>query len=66
MQGVILDEMRTFLAERYGYRAWMETLKRSGREPTHRYQLDEVYADEELGLLAQHAAEITGTPPPEL
>ena len=66
MQGVILDEMRTFVAGRYGYRAWMETLKRAGREPTHRYQLDEVYPDEELGLLTRHAAEVTATPPLEL
>jgi hypothetical protein len=66
MHGVILDEMRTFVAGRYGYRAWMETLKRSGHEPTYRYQLDGVYPDEELALLARSAAEVTATPPLEL
>ncbi|HKB18932.1 MAG TPA: heme NO-binding domain-containing protein [Candidatus Dormibacteraeota bacterium] len=66
MQGVILDEMRLFVAQRYGYRAWLDTLKRSERSATQHYELDEVYPDEELGLLAFNASEVTGTPPLEL
>src|SRR5690348_15997243 len=66
MQGVILDEMRQFVVQRYGFAAWMETLKRSGRRPTCRYRLDEVYPDQDLGMLAVKAAEVTGTPPLEL
>lgn len=66
MQGVILDEMRQFVAERYGFSVWVETLKRSGRAPTFRYGLDEVYPDQELGVLALKAAEVTGTPPLQL
>jgi hypothetical protein len=66
MQGVILDEMRQFVAQRYGFAAWVETLKRSGRTPTYRYGLDQVYPDQELGMLALKAAEVTGTPPLEL
>jgi Haem-NO-binding len=65
VQGVILDEMRQFVAQRYGYRTWLETLKRSERGATHHYELDEDYPDEELGLLAGNAAAITGTPPLE-
>jgi len=63
VQGVILDEMRLFVAQRYGYRAWLDTLRRSGRSVTHHYELSEVYPDEELGLLALSASEVTGTPP---
>lgn len=66
MQGVILDEMRMYIAQQYGYRAWVETLKKAGREPTRQYSLDEVYPDEELGRLAASAAAVTGTPPVEL
>lgn len=66
MQGVILDEMRTYIAKRYGYRAWLDTLKEAGRAWTFQYALDEVYPDEELGQLAASAAAITGTPLPEL
>lgn len=63
MQGVILDEMRQFVANRYGYRAWIETLRRAGHEPTYRYELNGVYPDDELGILARNAAEVTETPP---
>ncbi len=66
MNGVILDEMREFVAGRYGYRAWVETLRRAGRSLTHRYSLDGVYPDGELPLLAMSAAEVTQTPPAEL
>jgi Haem-NO-binding len=66
VQGVLLDEMRQYVAERFGYRAWIETLRRSGHTVTYQYELDQVYPDEELGLLARHAAEVTGTPPLEL
>jgi predicted hydrocarbon binding protein len=66
VQGVIMDEMRQYVAERYGYKAWIETLRRSGHTVTYQYQLDQVYPDEELGLLARHAADVTGTPPLEL
>lgn len=66
MQGVVLDEMRRYVAERFGYRAWIETLRRSGHTVTYQYLLDQVYPDEELGLVARHAAEVTGTPPLEL
>ncbi len=62
----MLDELRQYVAERYGYRAWIETLRRSGHPVTYQYELDQVYPDEELGLLARHAAEVTGTPPLEL
>lgn len=66
MQGVILDEMRTYIAQRYGYRAWLDTLKKAGKEPTQQYTLDEVYPDDELGRLAVSAAAVTQTPPLEL
>jgi hypothetical protein len=66
VHGLILDEMRQFVAGRYGFRCWLETLKRSGHEPTYLYKLDRVYPDQELGLLAVNAAEVTGTPLPEL
>ncbi|SRR6266851_49220 len=63
MLGVILEEMRLFVAQRYGYRAWIETLRRSQRSPIHHYELHQAYPDEEFGLLAASAAEVTGTPP---
>lgn len=30
MQGVVLEEMRQYVAQRFGYRPWIETLRRSG------------------------------------
>lgn len=66
VQGVILDEMRTFVAERYGYRTWLETLRKAGKPSDQRYALDKVYPDDELGLLAMSAAAVTGTPLPQL
>jgi Haem-NO-binding len=66
VHGVILDELRQYVAGRYGYRIWIETLKRSGHTPTQHYELDEVYPDDELALLARTAAEVTGTPAPVL
>lgn len=66
MHGVILDELRRFVADRYGYRRWIETLKSSGRPATQGYELDRTYPDGELGLLATHAAQVTGTPLPAL
>ncbi len=66
MQGVILDEMRQFIAQQYGYRAWLETVKRAGRGAFERYELHETYPDEELAVLARTAAEVTGTPPLDL
>lgn len=62
MQGVILERFRVYIARRYGYRAWLETLKRSGWPATHQYTLDRIYPDEELDKLAQSAAEVTRTP----
>ena len=63
---MILDEMRQFVADRYGFKAWVETLRRSGREATMHYELDEVYPDAEVGLLAANAALVVGTPLPAL
>jgi predicted hydrocarbon binding protein len=37
-----------------------------GEAPTYRYRLDDVYPDQELGMLALKAAEVTATPPLEL
>ena len=66
VHGVILDELRQYVAGRYGYRSWVKTLKLAGHAPVQRYELDEVYPDGELALLASHAAEVTGTPLPVL
>lgn len=33
--------MRQFVADRYGYKAWVETLRRSGRKAAMHYELDE-------------------------
>lgn len=66
MLGVILEEMRLFVAQRYGYRAWLETLRRTERSPIHHYELNQTYPDEEFGRLAANAAAVTGTPPLEL
>jgi hypothetical protein len=37
-------------------------LARTGRPPSHEYQLEQVYPDAELGLLAGHAAQLSGQP----
>lgn len=63
MQGVILDEFRQYVAARFGFRAWTHALSAAGRPQTHHYELNQVYPDAELGLLATRTAEVTGTPP---
>lgn len=62
MQGLVLDGMRIYIAQRYGYRAWLQTLQRSGRPATYQYLLDQGYPSEELEHLAKSAAEVTRTP----
>lgn len=62
MQGVILDEMRMYVVGAYGDPAWAEVMKRSGRPADHAYLSDKVYPDQELGLLAMQAAEVSGKP----
>jgi heme-NO-binding protein len=62
VQGVILDEMRMYVVGAYGNPAWAEVVKRSGRPANHEYLSDKVYPDQELGLLAMQAAEVSGKP----
>jgi hypothetical protein len=62
VQGVILDEFRQYVAVRFGFRAWTQVLTAAGRPAAHRYKLDEVYPDEELGLLAARTAQVTSQP----
>jgi hypothetical protein len=62
VQGVILDEMRMYVVGAYGDPAWAEVMKRSGRPADHEYLSDKVYPDQELGLLAMQAAEVSGKP----
>ena len=62
MQGVILDEMRTYVVDEYGEPAWAEVMKRSGRPADHEYASDKAYPDQELGLLAVQAAAVAGKP----
>jgi hypothetical protein len=66
MQGVILDELRMYVAGTFGEPLWAEVLKASGRPAGQQYDLDKVYPDEELGLLAVHTAQVTGKPIPEV
>ena len=62
VQGVILDEMRMYVVGAFGDPAWAEVMKRAGRPANHEYLSDKVYPDEELGLLAMQAAEVSGKP----
>jgi hypothetical protein len=66
MQGVIVEEMRLYLANEFGDGAASQILERSGRAADHQYDPDQVYPDSELGLLAVRAAEVTGKPIPEI
>jgi hypothetical protein len=66
MQGVILDELRMYVTSTFGAPIWIEVLKASGRPAGQQYNLDTVYSDEELGLLAVHTAQVTGRPIPEV
>jgi len=66
MQGVILDEMRLYVVQAFGEPTWSQVLERSGRPASHQYELDQAYPDQELGLLAMRAAEVTGKPIPEV
>lgn len=66
MQGVILDEMRLYVANEFGEAALSQVLERSGRPADHQYDPDQAYPDTELGLLAMRAAEVTGKPIPEV
>jgi len=62
MLGVILDEMRMYVVQEFGDPAWSEVMKRSGLPAEHQYGLGQAYPDEELGVLAMRAAEVTGKP----
>ena len=63
---MVLNEMREFVANRYGYKAWVETLRRSGHQPTMHHELSQIYPDAELSVIAASAAQVTGTPLPAL
>ena len=66
MQGVILEEMRLYIVNEFGEAASSHVLERSGRPAGHQYDADQAYPDQELGLLALRAAEVTGKPIPEI
>ncbi len=66
MQGVILDELRMYVEQTFGEPTWSQVLQASGRPAGQQYDLDKVYPDEELGLLAVHAAQMTSKPVPEI
>jgi hypothetical protein len=66
MQGVIIDEMRLYVVQKFGEAASSQVLERSGRAADHQYNPDHAYPDAELGLLAMRAAEVTGKPIPEI
>lgn len=66
MQGVILEEMRLYVVNEFGEAASSQVLERSGRPAGHQYDPDQAYPDQELGLLALRAAEVTGKPIPEI
>ena len=66
MQGVILDEMRMYVVDAFGAPIWSKVLAGSGRPADHSYVAGQAYPDQELGLLAMHAAQITGRPLPEI
>jgi hypothetical protein len=60
--GVILDEMRMYVVQAFGDPTWHEVMRRSGMPADHQYGLEKAYPDEELGVLAMRAAEVTGMP----
>jgi hypothetical protein len=62
MQGVIYDAMKDYIVGTMGQPVWEQVLARTGRPPSHEYQLEQVYPDAELGLLAGHAAQLSGQP----
>jgi hypothetical protein len=66
MQGVILDELRMYVVEAFGYPAWIQVLKGSGRPATHQYALELAYPDAELGVLALRTSDVTGKPVAEV
>src|SRR6202165_5575727 len=66
VQGVILDEMRMYVVDAFGGPTWSQVLTGSGRPADHSYLLDQAYPDQELGMLAMHAAQITGKPLPDI
>src|SRR5260370_29417003 len=66
VQGVILEEMRLYVANEFGEEASSQVLKRSGRAADYQYDPDQAYPDQELGLLARRAAEVTGKPIPDV
>jgi Haem-NO-binding len=66
VQGVILDEMRMYVVDAFGAPTWSQVLTGSGRPADHNYLADQAYPDQELGMLAMHAAQITGKPLPDI
>jgi hypothetical protein len=66
MQGVIYDAMKDYIVATMGRPVWEQVLHRVGRPPTHEYNLDQVYPDAEMGLLAAHAAQLSGRPTNDL
>jgi hypothetical protein len=66
VQGVMLEEMRLYVANEFGEAASSQVLERSGRAAGHQYDPDQAYPDQELGLLAMRAAEVTGKPIPDV
>jgi hypothetical protein len=66
MQGVILEEMRLYVVQAFGEPTSTQVLERSGRPANHQYAPDQAYPDEELGLLAMRAAQVTGKPITEI
>jgi hypothetical protein len=66
MQGVILEEMRLYVANQFGEAVSGQMLERAGRTADHQYDPDQAYPDAELGLLALRTAEVTGKSIPEV
>jgi hypothetical protein len=54
--------MKDYIVATMGQPAWEDVLARVGRPPSHEYQLDQIYPDAEMGLIAGHAAQIAGQP----
>lgn len=62
MQGVILDELRMYLVNSFGFATWTQILRAAGRPVDQSYHLHQAYPDQEVGMLAVQAAQITGHP----
>ena len=66
VHGVILDELRLYVVQNFGYRAWVRALNASGRPANHEYKLDQAYPDDEMAKLVVATSGATGKPIPEV